>query len=307
MIAIDEIRSFFRGRITLSEPLGKYTSFQIGGPADYYLEPIDREDCLSLLSFCRQRALPFLIMGKGSNMLVSDDGVKGIVVNMEYGLNRVECSEGVVSADAGVALSRFVEFCIQQRFAGVEMLAGIPGTIGGAVVMNAGAHGGEISDYLLDVDVFRQGTLTTVPKSESRFAYRSSGFQNDVVLGARFRLRPGDQAELMRTRRELLIKRNRTQPINFPNSGSMFKNPPGNYAAKLIEEAGLKGYRYGNAQISDRHANFIVNLGGASALDVLDLVETAQKKVFEKSGIHLELEIKLVGFAHDAIKEVWTQ
>jgi len=306
VVVLDEIKTVFRGRMSLNEPLGKYTSFQIGGPADYYLEPADKEDCAAVIAYCNTQQLPFLVMGKGSNMLVSDEGFRGAVINLEYGLNNIELSDGIVRVEAGVPLSRFVDFCIQQGLRGVEMLPGIPGTIGGAVVMNAGAHGGEISDYLVAVDVLRDGKFITVRKEEGDFSYRRSGFGDDVVLGARFRLQPGDTADLMRTRRELLIKRNRTQPVNFPNSGSMFKNPHGTHAAKLIEDAGLKGMKKGRAQISDRHANFIVNMGGASANDVLELVERAQKSVFEKFGIHLELEVKLIGFAEEVVKEVWS-
>ncbi len=306
VIAMDDIKKNYRGRIALNVRLGRYTSFQIGGPADYYLEPADKNDCATLVSYCRDQKLPFLVMGKGSNMLVSDEGFRGAVINLEYGLNSIDWNGNDVSVGAGVLLSRFVDFCIQKGLRGVEMLPGIPGTIGGAVVMNAGAHGGEISDYLVDVEVLREGQFRTVRKEDGDFSYRRSGFAGDVVLGARFRLPQGDTAELMRIRRELLIKRNRVQPVNFPNSGSMFKNPPGSFAAKLIEDAGLKGMKMGNAQISDRHANFIVNLGGASALDVLGLVERAQKVVFEKFGIHLELEVKLVGFPEEVVHEVWS-
>jgi UDP-N-acetylmuramate dehydrogenase len=306
LVSLDEMKAIFRGRITLSEPLARYTSFQIGGPADYYLEPADREDCATLVTYCRERQLPFLVMGKGSNMLVSDDGFRGAVINLEYGLNAIEYSGGCIVVEAGVTLSRFVDFCIQHGLRGVEMLPGIPGTIGGAIIMNAGAHGGEISDHLVDVDILRDAAFLTVRKEEGDFSYRRSGFGEDVVLGARFRFPEGDKTDLMRTRRELLIKRNRVQPVNFPNSGSMFKNPRGTYAAKLIEDAGLKGLKKGNGQISDRHANFMINLGGASAMDVLELVEHAQKVVFEKFGIHLELEVKLIGFAEEVVKEVWT-
>ena len=306
VISMDEIRKVFRGRIALNVQLGKYTSFQIGGPADYYLEPADKKDCATLIAYCREQKLPFLVMGKGSNMLVSDEGFRGAVINLEYGLNTIGWDGDCVSVGSGMLLSRFVDFCIQQGLRGVEMLPGIPGTIGGAIVMNAGAYSGEISDHLVDVEVLREGQIRTVRKAEGDFSYRRSGFAGDVVLGARFRLPRGDTAELMRLRRELLIKRNRVQPVNYPNSGSMFKNPTGKFAAKLIEESGLKGTKIGNAQISERHANFIVNLGDASAMDVLGLVEKAQKVVFEKFGVHLELEVKLIGFPEEVTHEVWS-
>ncbi len=304
MISIEDIRAFFRGRISLNEPLARYTSFQIGGPADYYLEPADKEDCVALVLFCQRRKLPYLMMGKGSNMLVSDGGVRGAVVNLESGMSGIRREGDLISAEAGIPLARFVDFCIQQGLRGVEMLPGIPGTLGGAVVMNAGAYGGEISDHLVDVEVLRNGAVDRLRKEEIPFSYRHSGFREEVVLGARFRLPEGDKAEILRQRRELLIRRNRAQPVNFPNSGSMFKNPEGMHAAKLIEEAGLKGSRSGQAQISDRHANFIINLGGAKAMDVLALIERAQKTVLDRSGIHLELEVKLIGFEEAIVREV---
>ncbi len=306
MIALDDIRTFFRGRIALNEPLAHYTSFQIGGPADLFLEPADKEDAIAIVLYCQRKRMPYLLMGKGSNMLVCDEGVRGAVINLEAGLHGLRRDGDCVVAEAGISIAKFVDFCIQQGFRGVEMLPGIPGTMGGAVMMNAGAYGGETSDYLVDVEILRNGAVKVLPKEEIGFSYRHSGLRDDVILSARFRLPQGDKAELMRQRRELLIKRNRTQPINFPNSGSMFKNPPGTYAAKLIEEAGLKGFTVGNAQISERHANFMINLGGAKATDVLGLIERAQKSVFERTGLHLELEVKLIGFAEAAVSDVWS-
>ncbi|HUN66043.1 MAG TPA: UDP-N-acetylmuramate dehydrogenase [Bacteroidota bacterium] len=305
MIDREDIQKEFRGKIALAEPMKYHTSFRIGGPADYYLEPADRDDCIVIVSFCRSRKLPFLMTGKGSNMLVSDEGIRGAVINLEYGMHTLRSDGDLIISDAGVPLARFVDFCIQQGCSGVEMLPGIPGTLGGAIVMNAGAYGGEISDYLVDVDILKGEEVITVSKKDAGFSYRRSNFQGEVVLGARFRLPRGDKAELLRNRRELLIRRNRAQPVNLPNSGSMFKNPPGTYAGKLIEEAGMKGHRIGNAQVSDRHANFVVNLGSASAADVLALIEETQKIVFERTGIHLELEIKLVGFAESVLQEVF--
>ena len=296
MVDIIDIKKFFRGFISLSEPLSKYTSFRIGGPADYYLEPADKADVVAIVTYLQQQRVPHLIIGKGSNMLVSDEGVRGAVINVEAGLNNISVSGNVVTVEAGLSIARFVDFCIHHSLQGVEMLPGIPGTIGGAVVMNAGAYGGEISDHLLTVEVLRNGNVTTVSKQDSGFSYRHSNFQGDIILGATFQLAPGDKQEIMKNRRELLIRRNRAQPVNFPNSGSMFKNPKGGFAAKLIEEAGLKGKRIGNAQISDKHANFIVNHGNATAEEVLSLIELAKSAVAKKFKIELELEVKLIGF-----------
>ncbi len=304
MLNIDDIRKFFRGHLAISEPLRDYTSFRIGGPADYYFEPADKEDTVEIISYLQQQKFPFMILGRGTNMLISDEGIRAAVLNLESGLGELRLEEDRVIADAGVSIARFVDFCVQRGFKGVEMLAGIPGTVGGAIMMNAGAYGGEISDYLVNVHALRNGTLVSLNKDECGFTYRKSGFEGTTILGASFRLPHGEKSEIARIRKELLLKRNRSQPLNFPNSGSIFKNPPGNFAATLIEKAGLKGSKKGNAQISEKHANFIINLGGAKAQDVLELIDLARSIVHDQFGINLELEVKLMGFTKDISREV---
>jgi len=305
MIHLEDIQRVLRGRIALNEPMNRYTSIRIGGPADFMLEPADRDDAVSLLSWLQGESILFTLVGKGSNMLVSDEGVRGIMVHLEPGLNSVTMDGGMVVAGAGIPMARFVDFCVQHDMSGVEMLAGIPGTLGGGVIMNAGAYGGEISTHLVDIEVVRDGIIVRVPKEQIGFSYRHSALEGSVVLGARFRLPGGDKAELMRSRRELLIKRNRAQPVNMPNSGSMFKNPEGHHAAKLIDGAALKGTRRGGAGISNLHANFIVNYGDAKARDVIDLLELAHSAVLKKSGVNLELEIKLIGFPENIYEDIY--
>jgi len=304
MVSLEEIKKFFRGSIKLSQPLATFTTFRIGGPADYYLEPSDKEDVVNLIKYLQANQFPFMIIGNASNLLISDEGYRGAVINLEAALGDIRKEGEFVVAGSGARLAKFVDFCVQRGLGGVEMLAGIPGTVGGAVIMNAGAYGGEISDYLIDVEVLREGNVVWVRKEEGGFSYRRSGFGRDVVLSARFALPKKDKTELMRVRRELLVKRNLAQPVNYPNAGSIFKNPQGNYAAKLIESAGLKGLRRGGAQISERHGNFIVNLGNARATDVLELIHEAQREVFEKFKVQLELEVKLVGFNEKGYKAV---
>ncbi len=304
MVSIEEIKSFFKGQIRLSQPLASFTTFRIGGPADYYLEPLDKEDVVKVTRYLQANAFPFMIIGNASNLLISDEGYRGAVLNLESALADVRKDGEFVVAEAGAHLAKFVDFCVQRGLGGVEMLAGIPGTIGGAVIMNAGAYGGEISDYLVEVEIFRDGNVVRIKKEEGGFSYRRSGFTRDVVLSARFQPPQKDKTELMRVRRELLIKRNLAQPVNYPNAGSIFKNPKGNYAAKLVEAAGLKGFRRGGAQISERHGNFIVNTGNAKATDVLELIRTAQRKVFEQFNVRLELEVKLIGFNETVLKAV---
>lgn len=306
MISLEHITNFFRGRLTLGEPLAKYTSFRIGGPADFYIEPADRDDLLDLIQYLGRENIPFVVLGCGSNVLVSDEGLRGVVINLEHGLNRIHIDDGIVNAEAGVRMGKFVDFCIQHGFGGVEMLAGIPGTIGGGVVMNAGAYGGEIANHFVSVEIIRDGKVVELKKEECGFAYRRSNFSRDIVLKARFRFSLGDKAEMIKQRRELLLRRNLSQPLNLPNSGSVFKNPAGQYAAKLIEECGLKGTRRGKAQISEKHGNFIVNHGGATAMNVIELIELARRTVRDKFGVTLEPEVKLLGFSEEVYQGVYS-
>jgi len=305
LIIIDDIQKFFRGKVLLSEPLNKYTSLRIGGQVDYYFEPMDKEDSMNIIGYLQKQDVPFVAIGKGSNLLVSDEGFRGAVVNIESALKSIYVEGSRVIAEAGVTLIRFVDFCIQRSLKGVEMLAGIPGTIGGAVIMNAGAFGGEISNYMIDAEIIRKGTIVVLKKEEIGFSYRHVSLQpEDVVLSASFQLPSGDREELMKIRNDLVLQRNRKHPINLPNCGSVFKNPSGTPAAKFIEEAGLKGTKSGNAQISEKHANFIVNLGNASSSDVIDLIGQARKAVRKKFGVTLEPEVKFLGFSENSLKEM---
>ncbi|MDB5034358.1 MAG: UDP-N-acetylenolpyruvoylglucosamine reductase [Chlorobi bacterium] len=303
MIALDDIRKSFKGRIGLSEPLARYTTFRIGGPADIYLEPLDKADALSLIRYLRHEKIPFFLMGNGSNLLISDEGITGAVVNLETGFNYLKIDgDGVITAGAGVKLAKFVDFCISNGKGGAETLAGIPGTLGGAVIMNAGAYGGEISDHMLSVELIRGERLVKIAKEEGGFAYRTSSLQGDVVLEASFEFPAGMPESMKATRRQTMLKRNTSQPVQWPNAGSIFKNPPGDYAARLIQECGLKGRMVGDAEISGLHANFIINRGGATARDVIDLIRIVRDEVKSRFGIELELEIKLVGFDRNPVE-----
>ncbi len=304
MVTLSDIKQFFRGYIAINEQMSKYTSMRVGGPADYYVEPADKQDLVEIVQYLQKNNYPYLMLGRGSNMIISDDGVRCAAINLESSMANVSMQGDMVVAEAGAHWSKFVDFCIQQELAGVEMLAGIPGSVGGCVVMNAGAHGGETADHIVEIEVFRDGRLQTIKKEQADFSYRHSGFGKDIVLSASFRFPKGDKEELIRQRREHILKRNTTQPLTLPNSGSMFKNPTGTFAAKLIEQAGLKGKRVGNAQISEKHANFIVNLGEAKASDVLMLVDLARRTVHQNTGVLLELEVKLVGFPEDVRQKV---
>lgn len=304
MVSLSDIKQFFRGYIAINEPMSKYTSMRVGGPADYYVEPMDKQDLVEIARYFQKNNYPYLMLGRGSNMIISDEGIRSAAINLESSLSGVQMRGELVVAEAGAHWSKFVDFCIQQELAGVEMLAGIPGSVGGCVVMNAGAHGGETADHIEEVEVFRDGRIQTVKKGQADFSYRHSGFDKDIVLSASFRLPKGNKEELIKRRREHILKRNTTQPLTLPNSGSMFKNPQGTYAARLIEQAGLKGKRVGNAQISEKHANFIVNLGEAKASDVVTLVDLTRRTVHQNTGVLLELEVKLVGFPEEVRQKV---
>jgi UDP-N-acetylmuramate dehydrogenase len=300
MISLSDIQKILRGNIAVDEPMRKYTWMKVGGPADFYIEPMDKDDLMAIVDYFHTHNYSWMVLGRGSNVLVSDEGIRGAVINVEHALSKIYIEGGLVIAEAGVWLTKFVDFCIQNELTGVEMLAGIPGTIGGAVVMNAGSHGGEIADHLVEVEVIRNGHTQQVKNENAQFAYRRSGFDQDVVLSASFKLQQGDKELLSARRRELILRRNETQPLEFPNLGSMFKNPPNTFAAKLVEQAGLKGKRVGNAQISEKHANFIINLGDAKAEDVVKLIDLVKRTVYQNSGVMLELEVKMVGFSSSA-------
>jgi len=303
VVSLEDLQKVFRGEVKISEPLSQHTWLKIGGPADYYLKPSDREDIINIVKFFREREFPYMIIGRGSNLLVHDEGFRGAMINLEYVLTDIRLEGDDVIVAAGVWISTFVEFCVQHGLAGTEMLAGIPGTIGGAIRMNAGAYGGEISDHLIEVEAIRDSKVARVKKEDAGFAYRESSFTNDVVLSARFRFPKKDKEDLVRVRRELLIKRNAAQPVNFPNTGSIFKNPDeaGKFAAKLIDSCGLKGKRIGGAMISDLHANFIVNVENASAKDVFELMVTMRNEVYKRYGVLLEHEVQLVGFSREEV------
>ena len=296
MISLTDIKQFFKGNIFLNEPLNRFTTFRIGGEADYLVEPADSDDLLSMVKYCNSKSMPFYVMGNGSNILISDEGIRGVVINLETGFNYIRNEDGVIVSGAGAKLAKFVDFCIQNNLSGVEMIAGIPATVGGALIMNAGCYGGEMSTYVTEVTVIRSEKILNLSKEACGFVYRNSNLKDTVIMQAKFKLPAGDKDELLKLRKEFLLKRNESQPVEIPNAGCIFKNPKGTHAAVLIEECGLKGMSVGGAMVSPKHANFIVNNGAATANDVLELVRKIQKTVKDTKGIELNLEVKLVGF-----------
>lgn len=296
MISISEIQKFLKGKISLNEPLARFTTFRIGGEADYYVEPADAEDALNIVRYLNKQGVPFYVMGNGSNVLISDDGIRGVVINTEASFNYLKHDDGVITAGSGAKIAKFVDYCIQNGYKGVEMLAGIPATVGGALVMNAGAYEGETSTYVTEVTTIIDNEIKHLNKEECGFRYRASNLKGSVILEAKFSMPEGNKEEVSKRRKELLLKRNDSQPVEIPNAGCVFKNPEGYKAAILIEQSGLKNASFGGAVVSQKHANFIVNSNGATANDVVELVKMIRRTVKEKTGVELEMEVKLIGF-----------
>lgn len=287
------------------EPMSRHTSFRIGGPVPLMALPRTEVEVQEILSAAVMEAgvTPFF-MGNGTNLLVADEGADLFVVKAFNGLNRLELAEKgewpgrrTIVAGSGVLLSQLANFAMEHGMTGLEFAHGIPGTVGGAVTMNAGAYGGEIAQVLEEVDFLDEaGEVCTLPASECGLGYRKSIFSGRkcLILEARFRLEPGDPASIKARMEELAAKRREKQPLEYPSAGSMFKRPPGHFAAALIDQCGLKGLTVGGAQVSAKHAGFVVNRGGATCADVLELVRQVQEEVLRQTGVELEMEVKVL-------------
>ncbi|MBM3800699.1 MAG: UDP-N-acetylmuramate dehydrogenase [Acidimicrobiia bacterium] len=302
-LTIEALRAELRGEVLENEPLKDRTTYRIGGPARVLVCPKDSEDLRRLNELIRSRGVPSFILGGGANVLVSDTGFDGIVVHLKH-FNRLEFQGATVAAGAGLALDGFVSQCLKRGLAGLERLSGIPGTLGGALRMNAGAFDAEISDHLLEVECMDfDGNRRFLSKSQVGFDYRRAhAIRDTYILGATFHFPKGTVEGLFIAREEILSRRCEKQPWQYPTAGSVFKRPPGHYTGRLVEDLGLKGTRIGRAQISPKHAGIIVNLGGAKASDVLGLIRLVQAEVLRHYGVQLELEQELIGF--DGIENV---
>jgi len=279
-------------------PLWQKTTFRIGGPADTLLYPESAEELASLM----KKKQPFFILGGGSNILIADKGIRGTTISLTRGfaelkIEKLENGFVKVCVGAGASLTQTSSAMMKNSIAGLQFAYGIPGTIGGALIMNAGAAGGEMMDVVEAVTIVTQaGEIKTLNKNECRFSYRSSGFPKGcVITGAVLQLKTGDKEKIHDDMKQKYINRKSKQPLELPSAGSIFKNPEGNFAGRLIEETGLKGAKHGGAEVSEKHANFIVNRGGAKATDVICLMETIEEAVNKKFGITLKREIKLAG------------
>lgn len=291
----------------LNEPLSKHTSFGIGGPADILVYPANQDDIIAVLKDIRRQGINYFILGSGTNLLVRDGGFRGAAISLQR-MNTIRIEReyrsiggayALVQVEAGASLAKLLSFTMEEGLAGIEFAAGIPGTVGGAICMNAGTASGEIGDVIESVIMLSpDGEVISYGREEMGFGYRTSLIpEGHLVIEARIALRRGDKVRIQAKVKELLDKRHKQQPLGLPNAGSMFKNPQEESAGKLIESAGLKGRSVGDAQVSEKHANFIVNRGKATAAQVLALMDMVIKTVLDVHGIRLEPEIKIIGEA----------
>jgi len=298
---VPELQSISGLRVKVSEPLARYTSMKVGGPADYFIEVESEPALAQLLCLLSLRGVPFRLLGNGSNVLISDLGVEGALIHLIGAFKNADrheqANESWVEAGAGQAVTQLVRQAARRGYAGLEFAEGIPGSVGGALVMNAGAYGSEFEKVVVAVyGVTEQGTPIQLNRKEMSFTYRDSHLPAGIVVTrVRLSLHRQESSRVSIKVRELVTKRKSSQPSGYPNSGSMFRNPPDDYAGRLVEAAGLKGKQIGRAQISPKHGNFIVNLGGARAEDVRRLMELARAEVQAKFGVILIPEVKLIG------------
>lgn len=285
-------------RIKTGEPMKWHTTFRTGGPAAYFATPSCTEELSAIIKLCRQENMPYYILGNGSNLLISDKGYDGVMISMGEGFSQIQNEGSQIRAGAGALLSRIARQALALSLTGFEFAAGIPGTLGGAVVMNAGAYGGEMKQVLVSAQVLtKEGEIRTIPAEELELGYRTSSIQKEeqIVLSALLRLELGDKSRIRARMEELAEKRKEKQPLEYPSAGSTFKRPEGWFAGKLIEDAGLKGFSVGGAQVSEKHCGFIINRENATSSDIIELCRQVRDKVKAKFGVELEMEIKRLG------------
>ena len=292
------IEIFGNNRVLFDEPMSQHTTFRIGGPADVFVMPENYEQIREVLRLCKEEKLPFFVLGNGSNLLVSDSGYRGVIIQMDRNMEEI-CLDGEeIHACAGALLSSVAVAARNASLTGFEFAGGIPGTIGGAAVMNAGAYGGELKDVLKEVTVMtREGEILTIPADKLEMGYRTSIIKTAgyLVLEAVISLKKGDEEKIRAVMKELSERRTEKQPLDYPSAGSTFKRPEGYFAGKLIMDSGLRGYRAGGAQVSEKHCGFVINAGGATAEDVRSLMDHVIRVVREKYGVTLEPEVKFLG------------
>lgn len=283
--------------VLCDEPMNRHTTFRIGGAADYFVKPGSPDELAKVIALCKKENIKYFILGNGSNLLVSDEGYRGMIINIMDNMNSVTVEGTVIKAQAGALLVRVSVIARDNALTGLEFASGIPGTIGGAVYMNAGAYGGEMKDIVESVKAMDEnGDIHIFSRSEMEFAYRHSVIADRklVVLEVTLRLASGSRESIEDRMRELAEARRTKQPLEYPSAGSTFKRPEGYFAGKLIMDAGLRGYSVGGAQVAEKHCGFVINKGGATAMDVVDLIHDVQEKVNKEFGVMLEPEVKIL-------------
>ncbi len=298
-----EIKKMFcellgRDHVLTDEPMKQHTTFKIGGPADYFLLPETGEEVGEIIKICRKTDTPYFILGNGSNLLVGDGGYRGAVIQVYRNMSAVTVEGTTITAQAGALLSAVAAAAKNASLTGFEFAGGIPGTVGGAAVMNAGAYGGEMKDVLVEVTVMdAEGKIFAIPAEKLELGYRTSVIKKAgyIVLEAKIRLKKGDQEAIRERMKELTIQRTTKQPLEYPSAGSTFKRPEGYFAGKLVMDSGLRGYQVGGARISEKHCGFVINAGDATAKDVRTLMDNVRDIVYEKYGVTLEPEVKFLG------------
>lgn len=289
-------------RVFTGEAMSRHTTFKIGGPADYFLMPDKDTDVGRIVKICKESAIPYFILGNGSNLLVGDGGYRGAVIQIYKNMSAVTVEGTEITVQAGALLSSVAAAAKNASLTGFEFAGGIPGTMGGAVVMNAGAYGGEMKDVLTEVTVMDdEGEIITLPADKLELGYRTSIIKTAgyIVLEAKLQLKEGDPEVIRETMKDLTIRRTTKQPLEYPSAGSTFKRPEGYFAGKLIMDSGLAGYQVGGAQVSEKHCGFVINAGGATARDVRTLMDDVRDVVYKKYGVTLEPEVKFLGDFED--------
>lgn len=299
---IEEFKKLFENKcfenILFDEPMKNHTTFKIGGPVDIMIIPKNEDELIKCVKLCRENNTEFLIMGNGSNLLIRDGGIRGVVIKINEGFNKIQVDGNTIYCEAGALLSAVSKNALKHSLKGLEFASGIPGTIGGAITMNAGAYGGEMKDVVSRVRVLDiNNEIIEYTNEEMNFRYRNSRVWDEglIVLGVELDIETGDYTTIEEIMKELTYKRTSKQPLELPSGGSTFKRPEGYFAGKLIEDGGLRGLRHGGAQISEKHCGFVVNVDNAKCKDVLHLISVVQKVVRDRFGVELETEIKLLG------------
>lgn len=284
--------------VLFDEPMSEHTSFKIGGRADAFVSAGSVEEITALISYCKENNVPYMIVGNGSNLLVGDRGIRGVVIRVGENMQSCEVKGERVYAEAGILMSKLSNIILRAELTGFETLSGIPGTLGGGIYMNAGAYGGEMKDVVEEVTyIDTDGEIRTVKNAQLDFSYRHSMFcdRKCVILSATLKLKKGNYDEIKSAMKDYNKRRSDKQPLNMPSAGSTFKRPEGHFAGKLIQDCNLMGYTIGGAQVSEKHAGFVVNCGGATAEDVFKLIDYVKEKVMDKFGVELEPEVRLTG------------